>query len=134
MVRLQVWSSRSIRSLSSVAYFLFTLPSGMSASYAGRLFSWLSFWHQQKIELGAALVTLRLRIRLLFLKYWTKSQSSGLYAHHWIKKIWPDGEIGFKPIRAPLYNCDWVNSTLNPWLLHNEHKCWGSNANIYYRM
>ena len=84
MVGLQAWSSTSVRLLNLVGYFLFTLPSGMSASHASRLFSWLSLWHQQKLELDAALVLLRLRIGLLFLKHWTKSRSSELYAHHWV--------------------------------------------------
>ena len=84
MVGLQAWSSTSVSLLNLVGYFLFTLPSRMSASHASRLFSWLSLWYQQKLELDAAMVMLSLRTGLLFLKHWTKSQSSELYAHHWV--------------------------------------------------
>ena len=84
MVGLQAWSSMSVSLLNLVGYFLFTLPSGMSASHASRLLSWLSLWYQQKLELDVVLVMLRLRIGLLFLKHWTKCRSSELYAHHWV--------------------------------------------------
>ena len=49
-------------------------------------------------------------------------------------KVWPDDKTDFKAIRGLLYNCRWVDSILNWWLLHSEHKCWGNNANTYYGM
>ena len=49
-------------------------------------------------------------------------------------KVWPDDKTDSKAIRALLYNCKWVDSILNWWLLHGEHKCWGDNASIYYGM
>ena len=81
------WASGLIQYLSQVvesSWLLFTLPSGMSASHASRLFSWLSLWHQQKLELDAALVLLRLRIGLLFLKHFYFLQALNKIPKFWV--------------------------------------------------
>lgn len=36
------------------------------------------------------------------------------------KKLWPDDKVSFKPVWAPLCNYRWVNSILNPWLIHSR--------------
>lgn len=116
---LQVLSNSSARSLRPVGFLPFTLPSVMSVSCSSRLFSWMSLWHQQKLEL----VALRVKIRASLLQTLNKIPKFWVICLSLKQKIWPEDKIGFNPIWAPLCDCGQFISTLHPWLLYSKERC-----------